>query len=80
MEIISVHCLLFEADIPNANITRVPAVLVQSRGVIDVVYYEKPFTAEDPVIVRSNMRKLYDQLARKLGYTKTGLFYVKKLG
>ena len=28
-----------EADIPNANITRVPAVLVQSRGVIDVVYY-----------------------------------------
>lgn len=27
-----------ESDIPNANITRVPAVLVQSRGVIDVVY------------------------------------------
>ena len=34
----------FEDDIPNANITRVPAVLVQSRGVIDVVYYDKPFT------------------------------------
>lgn len=33
-----------EADIPNANITRVPAVLVQSRGVIDAVYYDKPFT------------------------------------
>lgn len=33
-----------EKDIPNANITRVPAVLVQSRGVIDVVYYNKPFT------------------------------------
>ena len=33
-----------EKDIPNANITRVPAVLVQSRGVIDVVYYERPFT------------------------------------
>lgn len=33
-----------ESDIPNANITRVPAVLVQSRGVIDVVYYDKPFT------------------------------------
>ena len=33
-----------EEDIPNANITRVPAVLVQSRGVIDVVYYEQPFT------------------------------------
>ena len=34
----------FEKDIPNANITRVPSVLVQSRGVIDVVFYEKPFT------------------------------------
>ena len=33
-----------EKDIPKANITRTPAVLVQSRGVIDVVYYDKPFT------------------------------------
>lgn len=33
-----------EADIPNANITRVPAVLVQSRGVIDAIYYDKLFT------------------------------------
>ena len=33
-----------EEDIPNANITRVPAVLVQSRGVIDAIYYDKPFT------------------------------------
>lgn len=31
-------------DIPNANITTAPAVLVQSRGVIDVIYYDKPFT------------------------------------
>lgn len=50
-----------EEDIPNANITRVPSVLVQSRGVIDVVYYDKPFTfknemwaytAPDPVSVK----------------------------
>lgn len=34
----------FEKDIPNANITRVPTVLVQSRGVIDVVYCDEPFT------------------------------------
>lgn len=34
----------YEKDILKANITRVPAVLVQSRGVIDVVYYDKPFT------------------------------------
>ncbi len=33
-----------ESDIPNANITKVPAVLVQSRGTIDFVYYDKPFT------------------------------------
>lgn len=33
-----------EEDIPHANIIRVPAVLVQSRGIIDFVYYEKPFT------------------------------------
>ena len=33
-----------EKDIPKANITRVPAVLIQSRGVIDAVYYDKPFT------------------------------------
>ena len=33
-----------ENDIPKANITRVPAVLVQSRGVIDFIYYEEPFT------------------------------------
>lgn len=33
-----------EKNIPNASIIRVPAVLVQSRGVIDVIYYDKPFT------------------------------------
>ena len=34
----------FENEIPNANIIRVPAVLVQSRGVIDFLYYDTPFT------------------------------------
>lgn len=34
----------FEKDIPDANVIRVPAVLVQSRGIIDFVYYDKPFT------------------------------------
>lgn len=33
-----------ESDIPKANIIRVPAVLVQSRGIVDFVYYDKPFT------------------------------------
>jgi len=34
----------FEKDIPNANIIKVPAVLVQSRGIIDFIYYDQPFT------------------------------------
>ena len=33
-----------EEDIPQSNITTVPSVLVQSRGVIDAIYYEEPFT------------------------------------
>ena len=50
-----------ETDIPQANITRVPTVLVQSRGMIDAIYYDKPFTfknemwaytAEDTISVK----------------------------
>ena len=33
-----------EDKIQNPNITRVPSVIVQSRGVIDFIYYDKPFT------------------------------------
>ena len=36
-----------ESDIPHANITRTPAVLVQSRGVIDFVYCDRPFTLKN---------------------------------
>ena len=66
----------FEEDIPNANITCVPSVLVQSRGVIDVIYYDKPFTfknemwaytAENPItvkflyyVLKSNIQKFRD--------------------
>ena len=68
-----------EEDIPNANITKVPAVLVQSRGVIDVVYYDKPFTfknemwaytADDPIkvkflyyVLKNNIQKFRDDAA-----------------
>lgn len=34
----------FESDIPNVKIVNVPAVLVQSRGLIDFIYVDKPFT------------------------------------
>lgn len=44
----------FETDIPNANITRVPAVLIQSRGVIDAVFYDKPFTFKNEMWAYTN--------------------------
>ena len=34
----------YEEEIPNANVINVPAVLVQSRGVVDFIYCNKPFT------------------------------------
>ena len=33
-----------EKDILNANVVKVPAVLVQSRGVIDFIFCDTPFT------------------------------------
>ena len=47
-----------EEDIPKANITRVPAVLVQSRGVIDFVYYEEPFTFKNEMWAYTHKEKV----------------------
>ena len=47
-----------EKDIPNVNITKVPAVLVQSRGVIDAVYYEKPFTFKNEMWAYTHKEKI----------------------
>ena len=47
-----------EVDIPRANITRVPAVLVQSRGVIDFVFYEKPFTFKNEMWAYTNEERI----------------------
>ena len=44
----------YEDDISKANITRVPAVLVQSRGVIDAVFYEQPFTFKNEMWAYTN--------------------------
>lgn len=57
-----------EEDIPNANITRAPAVLVQSRGVIDVVYFESPFTFKNEMWAYTHEKKA----------TVKYLFYVLK--
>ena len=47
-----------EKDIPKANITRVPAVLVQSRGVIDFIFYEKPFTFKNEMWAYSTAERI----------------------
>lgn len=47
----------YEKDIPKANITRVPAVLIQSRGVIDAVYYERPFTFKNEMWAYTHKNK-----------------------
>ena len=52
-----------EHNIPNANITRVPAVLVQSRGVIDAVYYDKPFTFKNEMWAYTNENQVGDGFA-----------------
>lgn len=62
----------YEEDIPKANITRVPAVLVQSRGVIDAVYYERPFTFKNEVWAYTHENKtavkfLYYVLKNNMG-------------
>ena len=48
----------YEKDIPKANIIRVPAVVVQSRGVIDAVYYEKPFTFKNEMWAYTHKNKI----------------------
>lgn len=58
-------------DIPNANIINVPAVLVQSRGVIDVVYYDKPFTFKNEMWAYSHannttLKYLYYYLKKEI--------------
>ena len=65
-----------EKDIPNANITRVPAVLVQSRGVIDAVYYDKPFTFKNEMWAYTtddqvSVKYLYYVLKNNVEYFRT---------
>ena len=64
-----------ESDIPKANITRVPSVLIQSRGVIDVIYYDNPFTFKNEMWAythkdRIAVKYLYYVLKSKLQYLR----------
>ena len=62
-----------EEDIPKANIIRVPAVLVQSRGVIDFIFYEEPFTFKNEMWAyttdeRISVKYLYYVLKNNVNY------------
>ena len=62
-----------EQDIPKANITKVPAVLVQSRGVIDAIFYDKPFTFKNEMWAytsdnMTSVKFLYYMLKNNIDY------------
>ena len=68
----------YEKDIPNANITRVPAVLIQSRGIIDAVYYDKPFTFKNEMWAYTADNLI---LVRYLYYyLKNNIHYLREAG
>ena len=48
----------FANDIPNLNVVDKPAVLVQSRGIIDFIYYERPFTFKNEMWAYTNEDKV----------------------
>ncbi len=48
----------FEESIPNGNIVNIPAVLVQSRGMIDVIYYENKFTFKNEMWAYTHENKI----------------------
>ena len=65
-----------EEKIPNANITRVPAVIVQSRGIIDFIFYDKPFTFKNEMWAYTNsniftLRYIYYFLKTKVRSLRT---------
>lgn len=62
-----------EDMIKNANITRVPAILVQSRGIIDFIFYDKPFTFKNEMWAytcnnRVTLKFLYYYLKNNVSY------------
>ena len=43
-----------ESKIPNANIIRMPSVIIQSRGIIDAIYCCEPFTFKNEMWAYTN--------------------------
>ena len=48
-----------ECNIPNANVIKIPSVLVQSRGIIDFIYYDKPFTFKNEMWAYTHENKIF---------------------
>lgn len=65
-------------DIPKANIIDYPCVIVQSRGLIDFIYYDKPFTFKNEMWAYTcdnqiTVKYLYY-------YLKNNVNYFRKIG
>ena len=73
-------------DIPKANIIDYPCVIVQSRGLIDFVYYDKPFTFKNEMWAYTcnnqvTVKYLYYYLKNNVNYFRnngTNLFSINK--
>lgn len=66
-----------EKDIPNSNIISVPAVLVQSRGIIDVLYLEEKFTFKNEMWAYTTVNKI---MVKYLYYTlKKNIPYLRQV-
>ena len=63
-------------DIPKANIIDYPCVIVQSRGLIDFIYYDKPFTFKNEMWAytcenKITVKYLYYYLKNRVDYFRT---------
>ncbi len=66
----------YEEDIEKANITTCPCVIVQSRGLIDFIYYEKPCTFKNEMWAytcnnKITVKYLYYYLKNNVSYFRT---------
>ena len=70
------HVKAFERDIPNANITKDPSCLIQSRGIIDCIYCDSKYTFKNemwsysPKDAKVNIKYVYYFLKTQLSHLR----------
>ena len=70
------HVKAFERDIPNANITKDPSCLIQSRGIIDCIYCDGKYTFKNemwsysPKDAKVNIKYVYYFLKTQLSHLR----------